>query len=84
MALPTETNHNVGSVPASVPTILPALTAYVAFSPGVGGVTKTCNLTSDTMIYRADGGIWDDSQGCWISVDITKRLPTPRKPDQDD
>ena len=82
MAAPTQTNIAITNIQAPTDgTPLPALTAYVCFSPGIGGVTKTCNLTSDTIIYRGDGSIWDDTQGAWISPDITSRRPTPRNQD---
>lgn len=58
---------------------LPQNTALVVAAPTIGVANKTVNLTSDTMLYRADGGIWDDTQQCWISVDLGNLSPTPRK-----
>lgn len=43
------------------------LTAYKAVNTSGGAVT--CNLSTDTMIFRGDGAIWDDTQSCWVSVD---------------
>lgn len=81
MAIPALTNASIPNVPGALPTNLPALTAYLSSAPGPSGAGKTCNLTSDTILYRADGAIWDDTQGCFISVDITSRRPTPRLQD---
>lgn len=44
--------------------------AYKTSQPGIGGSTVTCNLTSDTLIIRPDGSIWDDTQQCWIPIDV--------------
>lgn len=45
----------------------PAITAYPTVNSTGGAVT--CNLQTDTILYRGDGGIWDDTQKCWVSVD---------------
>lgn len=58
---------------------LPQNTSITLAAPTIGVANKTCNLTSDVLLYRADGGIWDDTQQCWISVDLTNISPTPRK-----
>lgn len=44
--------------------------AYKTSQPGIGGSTVTCNLTSDTLILRPDGSLWDDTQQCWVPIDV--------------
>ena len=93
MALPTLTNASIASIPrpdllpnglsftdGTVTTnTLPQYTSFAAASPTIGTANLTCNLTSDTLLFRADGAIWDDTQTCWISIDKTNVGPTPKK-----
>lgn len=45
------------------------LAQFTALVVAKGLTTATCNLTSDTLIFRADGGLWDDTQAAWIPID---------------
>lgn len=93
MALPTLANASIASIPrpdllpnglsfsdGTVTTnTLPQYTSKSLASPTIGTANVTANLTTDTLLYRADGGIWDDTQQAWVSVDLTNVGPTPRK-----
>lgn len=85
MALPTLVNQAVSTWlrPDAVNASF-TQTALVVNLPAPSLSTATCNLTSDTLIFRADGGLWDDTQSCWIPIDkVTSTLfgiaDTPRK-----
>lgn len=85
MALPTQPtgiNYNNSSAgyradlsPQSIAVV--GNTAFVAANTSGGAVT--CNLATDTLIYRADGCLWDDTQSCWLPPYIYQLPPTPRK-----
>lgn len=57
---------------------MPQQTA-LATTNATNGSATTANLATDTIIYRADGGIWDDTVQAWIPVDKTNVNMTPRK-----
>lgn len=59
--------------------VLPAQTSFKAVTPGVGGSGVTCNLATDTLLWRADNSLWDDTQQCFISIDLMGAGPTRRK-----
>ena len=58
--------------------VFPAQTAY-ATTNATNSSATTANLATDTILYRPDGGIWDDTVQAWISVDKTNISGTPRK-----
>jgi hypothetical protein len=58
--------------------MFPAQTAF-ATTNATNSSATTANLATDTIIYRPDGGIWDDTVQAWISVDKTNIIGTPRK-----
>jgi hypothetical protein len=78
MALPTITDQSVGSIPFPQSTsCLPVSSFNAGISTALAtvntaGTATTANLSSDTIILRADGGIWDDTCSCWIPVDKTR------------
>lgn len=43
------------------------------------GGAVTCNLATDTLIYLPEGGVWDDTQQCWVPPYMLNLGPTPRK-----
>lgn len=43
------------------------------------GGAVTCNLATDTLIYLPEGGVWDDTQSCWVPSYMLNLGPTPRK-----
>jgi hypothetical protein len=45
--------------PTSISINLPA--------PSLGVVTA--NLSTDVLIFRADGGLWDDTVSAWVPID---------------
>ena len=52
-------------------------TALVVALPAPSLSTVTCNLTTDSLIYRADGGLWDNTQSAWIPIDKVNSINFP-------
>ena len=85
MALPAPATNSAidGGVAGSRPDLVPRTssvvqnTAFAATTPA--GAAVTCNLATDTLIWRADGCLWDDTQACWLPPYIYQLGPTPRK-----
>lgn len=72
MALPTltdETKSTWGRSAADITAVFAKPTSLVVNLPAPSLSTATCNLATDTLIYRADGGLWDDTQQCWVPID---------------
>ena len=58
--------------------MMPAQTAF-ATTNATNSSATTANLATDTILYRPDGGIWDDTVQAWIPVDRSNIIGTPRK-----
>jgi hypothetical protein len=72
MALPTltdETKSTWGRSTADLTAVFAKPTSIVVNLPAPSLSTVTCNLSTDTLIYRADGGLWDDTNQCWVPID---------------
>lgn len=57
---------------------MPQQTAF-ATTNATNSSATTANLATDTLVYRPDGGIWDDTVQAWIPVDRTNINMTPKK-----
>jgi predicted NAD/FAD-dependent oxidoreductase len=75
MAIPTQTDQNVSTIPFPQSTsCMPNSSFNAGISTALAtvktnGTATTANLSSDTMLLTADGGIWDDTVQAWIPVD---------------
>jgi hypothetical protein len=72
MALPTLVDQTVstwGRSAADITASFAKPTTLVVALPAPSLSTVTCNLSTDTLIYRADGGLWDDTNQAWIPID---------------
>jgi hypothetical protein len=72
MALPTLVDENKstwGRSGADIVASFAAPTSIVVNLPAPSLSTVTCNLATDTIIYRADGGFWDNNNSCWVPID---------------
>lgn len=72
MALPTlvdETKSTWARSSADITADFAKPTSLVVALPAPSLSTVTCNLATDTLIFRADGGLWDDTNQAWIPID---------------
>lgn len=72
MALPTlvdETKSTWGRSAADITADFAKPTSIVVNLPAPSLSTVTCNLATDTLIFRADGGLWDDTNQAWVPID---------------
>ena len=72
MALPTLVDQTASTWARSAADITASIskpTSLVVNLPAPSLSTATCNLSTDTLIFRADGGLWDDTNSCWIPID---------------
>jgi len=72
LALPTlvdETKSTWGRSASDITASFAKPTSLVVALPAPSLSTVTCNLSTDTLIYRGDGGLWDDTNQCWIPID---------------
>lgn len=72
MALPTVTDESKSTWARSAADITASFakpTSLVVALPAPSLSTVTLNLSTDTLIYRADGGLWDDTQSAWVPID---------------
>lgn len=85
MAIPSQSNKSVGTIPFPVSSdSFPSSSFRVGISSSyvtvnTSGAAVTVNFQSDTFLETADNGIWDDTQQCWISVDVTSLRGSRRK-----
>lgn len=78
MALPSLTDETKSTwTRADVANASFTQTALVVALPAPSLSTATCNLTTDTLIYRADGGLWDDTQQAWVPIDKVQSVKFP-------
>jgi hypothetical protein len=77
MALPTLTDETKSTWARSSSDLTATIakpTSLVVNLPAPSLSTATCNLSTDTLIFRGDGGLWDDTNQCWVPLDkITLR-----------
>lgn len=84
MALPTltdETKSTWGRSGADITASFSKPTSIVVALPAPSLSTVTCNLSTDTLIFRGDGGLWDDTNQAWIPIDkvtLSNSALTPR------
>lgn len=81
MALPALTDQTVSTwarIDVPTPSVPSSLTSYKAPQTSQAGST-TCNLATDTLIFRADNALWDDTNQCWINIDQIGFPATPKK-----
>lgn len=81
MALPALTNQSVSTwarIDVPSPSVPSALTAYKA-PQTTQAASTTDNLSSDTLIFRADNALWDDTNSNWVNIDQIGFPATPRK-----
>lgn len=90
MSLPTQSNIAIDATSSGGPTqptqnppglslTLPSTRTAVVVQGTSGTTNVTCNFATDTFLFRGDGGIWDDTQQCWINPDTFLASGTPRK-----
>jgi len=78
MAIPTQTNKSVGTIPfPESSSCFPNSSFNAGISTALAtvntaGTATTANFSSDTFLHTADGAIWDDTASCWIPVDKTR------------
>lgn len=72
MALPTlvdQTASTWGRSTADITASFAKPTSLVVALPAPSMSTVTLNMSTDTLIYRADGGLWDDTQQAWVPLE---------------
>lgn len=72
MALPTltdETKSTWARSAADITAVFAKPTSLVVALPAPSLSTVTLNLSTDVLIYRADGGLWDDTNSAWVPLD---------------
>jgi hypothetical protein len=85
MAIPTQTDQSVGTIPFPQSTsIFPNSSFNAGISSALAttktnGTATTINFSSDTFLVTADGVIWDDTVSAWVPVDKTLYNAIQRK-----
>ena len=72
MALPTltdETKSTWARSAADITADFAKPTSLVVALPAPSSSTVTLNLSTDVLIFRADGGLWDDTNQAWVPLE---------------